>query len=670
MTDDWSTDLERFQALPRVTGLALSPEGERLVTCVATLDPKKQKWVTAVWEVDPTGSRPARRLTRSAKGEGSPVFSSGGDVLFVSSRPDPDIVKDKDEEDKPALWLIGPSGEARQVGSRPGGIGSVRTAAGRVVVTSLTLPSSADDDEERRKQRRERKVSAVLHSGYPVRYWDHDLGPDEPRLLTADLAAEPLEWKDLTPAPGRALDEASFDVSPDGQTVVTTWSIAEPLGSRRTAVIAIDGAGVQRVLADDDEASLAARVLAQEHVLYPAALRLFLERRPGSRTTAHDPGDRDLVVVPLDGSTPPAAVTAWDRWPITADWSTDGGALFVTADSEGRCPVFRVDLDGGVLQLTTDDGAYTDVCVAADGSAVYALRAAVDAAPAPVRIDPSAPGAPVALRGPVEPLAVPGRLTEVTATAADGRSLRSWLAVPPGDGPHPLVLWIHGGPLHSWNAWSWRWCPWLLVARGYAVLLPDPALSTGYGLEMIRAGWGNWGGAPYDDLMRTTDAALQRDDVDADRTAAMGGSFGGYMANWIAGQTDRFRAIVTHASLWALDQFGPTTDLSWYWQREMTPEMLAKNNPAQFADRITTPMLVIHGDRDYRVPVGEALRLWWDLCSRAKDPATMSHRFLYFPDENHWVLTPNHSTVWYETVLAFLDQHVRGDDEAVPDLLR
>jgi dipeptidyl aminopeptidase/acylaminoacyl peptidase len=134
----------------------------------------------------------------------------------------------------------------------------------------------------------------------------------------------------------------------------------------------------------------------------------------------------------------------------------------------------------------------------------------------------------------------------------------------------------------------------------------------------------------------------------------MGGSFGGYMANWIAGHTDRFRAIVTHASLWDLERFGPTTDAAWYWAREMTPEMMAANNPAAFADDIVTPILIIHGDKDYRVPIGEALSLWWALCSRAEDPDNMEHQFLYFPDENHWVLTPQHAAHWYQVVLSFL----------------
>jgi dipeptidyl aminopeptidase/acylaminoacyl peptidase len=156
---------------------------------------------------------------------------------------------------------------------------------------------------------------------------------------------------------------------------------------------------------------------------------------------------------------------------------------------------------------------------------------------------------------------MPGALTEVGAPPRT-HTLRAWLVLPPGTSPRAGAAAAVGArrPVHSWNAWSWRWNPWLMAARGYAVLLPDPALSTGLRQEFIRRGWGRWGDAPYTDLMAITDAAVARPDVDADRTAAMGGSFGGYMANWIAGHTDRFRGIVTHASLWALDQFAPTTD--------------------------------------------------------------------------------------------------------------
>jgi dipeptidyl aminopeptidase/acylaminoacyl peptidase len=170
--------------------------------------------------------------------------------------------------------------------------------------------------------------------------------------------------------------------------------------------------------------------------------------------------------------------------------------------------------------------------------------------------------------------------------------------------------------------------------------------------------------------MAITDAVEARDDIDETKTAAMGGSFGGYMANWVAGHTDRFRAIVTHASLWALDQFSGTTDSSSYWQRIFTPEGMVENDPHRFVHDIRSPMLVIHGDRDYRVPVGESLRLWSELNEHfAADDGSIVHRFLYFPDENHWVLKPQHAVVWYQTVFGFLGEHVLGEEWERPESL-
>jgi dipeptidyl aminopeptidase/acylaminoacyl peptidase len=668
------SDLDDYLALPRLSGLAVSPDGRRVVTTVATLDPDRARWVSALWQVDPDGKEPAVRLTRSRTGETSPDFLPDGSLLFTSARPDPDRTETDaagTQDDGPAaLWLLpAAGGEARVVGTRPGGVASVKVASvsGTVLTTSPTLPGAADGEQDqlRRKARKDAKVRAVLHTGYPVRFWDHDLGPDQLRLLRGRVDGDAaIAWEELTPSPGRALDHTELDVSADGRTVVTTWLVPEAGGGHRSTLV---------VLEDDARRELLGR---PDHEYSGPALS------PDGRTVActharqstpTEPEDRRLVVVPLDGSAEPREVApGWDRWVLERRWTPDGSALVVTADDEGACPVFRVDVASGeVVRLTGDRAAYTDVRVASDGSAVFALRSAVGAAPAVVRLDPTgADQDPVLLPGPVEPHALPGTVEEVRTTAADGTPLRAWLAVPEGDGRAPLLLWVHGGPLNSWNAWSWRWNPWLMVAQGFAVLLPDPGLSTGYGLDMVRRGWGAWGAEPYDDLLRLTDAALERDDLDPERTAAMGGSFGGYMANWIAGHTDRFRCIVTHASLWNLEQFGRTTDVAYYWRREMTPEMARANDPSAHVDAIASPVLVIHGDKDYRVPIGEALRLWADLTARVEDPATSPHRFLYFPDENHWVLAPQHSAVWYRTVLSFLGVHVRGEDEVVDDLLR
>ncbi|MFI7602061.1 prolyl oligopeptidase family serine peptidase [Actinoplanes sp. NPDC049681] len=675
-TPDPFFDLDTYVSLPRLGGLWLSPDGRRLVVGVATPDRENTRYSTALWEIDPDGERPARRLTRSGKGESAAAFTPAGDLLFTSARPAPDGDESKDA--RAALWLQpAGSGDARVIAKLPGGVHSVLVSrSGRVVTGSALLPSATDrhTDEDVRKRRKEAGVSAILHEEYPVRFWDHDLGPERPRLLSAELTdavalgdAE-LELRDVTGHVGRALDDdAVWDIAPDGRTVVAGWTVAERGGSQRVTVTAVDVAtGERRALADDADHDYMSPQISPDG----ASVALIVRQR----STPEGPGDAWLAVVPLAGGPVRALAGDWDRWPNGVRWTPDGAALVVAADDNGRSPLWRVDAaTGEVTRLTTDDGAYTDIRVSPDGRWVYALRNAVDSPPAPVRVPLDGSAGPEPLRGPAAALDVPGRVEEVTATAVDGTPLRAWLALPRDatvDAPAPLLLWIHGGPVHSWNAWSWRWNPWIAVAHGYAVLMPDPALSTGYGYEFIKRGWGTWGDAPYTDLMAITDAAEERADIDAARTAAMGGSFGGYMANWIAGHTDRFAAIVTHASLWALDQMMTTTDAPYYWAREMTRERLEAHSPHRFADAVTTPMLVIHGDKDYRVPIGEALRLWWDLLSRSKeDDGSSRHKFLYFPDENHWILKPGNAKIWYATVLAFLAHHVRGEQWRRPELL-
>ncbi|RCW40397.1 dipeptidyl aminopeptidase/acylaminoacyl peptidase [Halopolyspora algeriensis] len=673
------SDLDAYVALPRVEGLWLSPDGRRVVVGVATPDRKKTRYTTALWEVDPDGVRSARRLTRSARGESAAAFTPSGDLLFLSERPDPDGGPDGAAATT-ALWLQrADGGDAKVVACPPGGVrGVVVSETGTVVIGSPMMPAAADEygDKEVRARRTESAVSAILHEQYPVRHWDHDLGPDRIRLLAADLSEEVtagealLDLRDLTGHVGHALsDECTWDVTPDGNTVITMWAVDEPAGSQRYTLVAIDVAtGKRRTLAD------AADHEYDSPRVSPDGTRVAVQVR--RRPTPHEPDDYRLGIVPVAGGGVEALASEWDRRPHSPQWTPSGEALIVAADDHGHSPLWRVDADTGQVTRLTHGGAFSDVRVSPDGRRVHALRSAIDSPPTPVRVALDG-SAVTGLPDPVEALGttigLPGRLEEVTTTAADGTQLRAWLSLPHDagtDSPAPLLLWIHGGPLFSANAWSWRWNPWVAVARGYAVLQPDFALSTGYGIDFIRRGWGAWGDVPYTDLMSMTEATQNRDDIDSDRTAAMGGSFGGYMANWVAGHTDRFAAIVTHASIWALDQFLATTDGSHESGREMTPEMAEAHSPHHFADAITTPMLVVHGDKDYRVPIGEGLRLWWDLSSRSKtEDGSTPHKFLFFPDENHWVLAPNHAKVWYSTIFAFLAHHLHGEEWQPPSLL-
>jgi dipeptidyl aminopeptidase/acylaminoacyl peptidase len=668
-------DLTLFLDLPRVSGLTLSPDGRRLVATVAAASADGKKFVSSLWELDPEGERQPRRLTRSAPGESGAAFLPDGSLLFTSARPDP--AADDNNDDVTALWLL-PSGggEARPVLSVPGGVAAIETArdAGTIALVANAFPrlETLEEDRELGKAREDAGVGALLFESYPIRFWDHYLGPREPRLFAAMPPPAEGRIADPTPltpatasAPGRALDEAGFSVTPDGATVVTTWETEDDPRNPRAQLVAIDVAsGDRRMLVDDPEATVGGLACS------PDGRWVVCQRiNQGSPDTAPDV---TLWLVDLSTSETRDLLPEFELWPDHPVWAPDGRAVLFVADQRGHTPVFRVELDGGVTRLSAE-GTFSGLCPAPDGGRLYALRASVSSPPQAVAL--SMTGAdqhPDPLPTPGLPLEVPSSVTEVTATAADGAALRAWLVLPESaspSSPAPLLTFIHGGPLSSWSGWHWRWNPHLLAARGYAVLLPDPALSTGYGQAFVGRGRGRWGEEPYTDLVALIDAAEARPDIDRTRTAAMGGSFGGYMANWIAGQTDRFRCIVTHASIWSLEQFRGTTDSAAYWEREFgsmdkDPARYRDNSPDRQADAISTPMLVIHGERDYRVPVGEALRLWTDLKLRGVDA-----KFLYFPDENHWILKPSNARVWYETVFAFLDHHVLGRDWVRPNLL-
>jgi dipeptidyl aminopeptidase/acylaminoacyl peptidase len=767
-------DLSDFVGVPRVSALRLAPDGTWLAAAVQTLSADRKKYLTSIWRIDPQGG-PGRRLTRSAEGEGSPRFLPDGSLLFTSRRPDPgrkNSGPEGDSGDVAALWLLpAVGGEARVVAALPGGVTAAEVArdAGRIVISSPVLPASGDggpgellppkggpggwvppeetvggsggttprastaeDDARLRQERKDAGITAILHESVPVRYWDHDLGPDQPRLFAVDpdqvqetgigwaggdkelqvpevgraeggedqgpegteRAAKPARYRDLTPDPGRALDGEAFELTPDGTSVVTGWWQWDPAGESHCELVMIDVAsGKRRVLLSAPEFDFSSPRVSPDG--------RFIVCQRERHATAERPVDLTLVVLDAGGSDSGGSdaggsdaggwdtggwdaageqgrdlLPGYDRWPTEPAWSHDSRALYFAADDGGRRPVFRVDTGTGeVTRVTADDGAYTDLNPGPDGRYLYALRATVDSPPTPVRIDLTAGvfgSEPAVLEGPGAPLTVPGRVEEVQANADDGQPIRSWLVLPraaSADRPAPLLLWVHGGPMSSWNSWSWRWNPWLMAARGYAVLLPDPALSTGYGQAFIARGHRDWGARPSADIMTVTDAALARPDIDADRVAMMGGSYGGYMANWMAGHTDRFKAIVSHAGLWTLEAMFGTTDHPMFWRPQFgdpltSPAMYEANSPHRHIGQIRTPMLVIHGNKDYRVPVGEALRLWWDLSRHGAEA-----KFLYFPDENHWILTPGNARIWYETVFAFLAQHVLGQPWERPPLL-
>ena len=676
-----STSIETLLDATRLTGLETT-EGGRIVARVSALDAKGTSYRGALVEIDGERLVP---LTRGSASIGAVALAEDGTTFFTAKR----VGEDGEETEDAQLWALPPRGEARELASRPGGFGGL-AVAGRHLLTELEIHSQATDETthaELSATRTKAKVTAALHSGFPTRYWDHDLGPSRTVLAIAALP-EDLATAERTPAP--TAEEAGGDEDAPTQ-VLHLRHVTMPPG--RLVDWTVDRTGEQALVAMADSRGdrLAVTDLYLLDLVGAQPPRLL---REGTNQLEHGPGefspsgDRALIgrhrvwtqtqtmsvgIELLDLATGESAAV----WPELDHWVEpvwlDENTLVATSDDTGRGAVWI----GGVSDAAPrrlaggpqQDLAFSDLSIA--GGAIIASASGIAVAPHPVRIDRSS-GAVEALPNPADALAQEGTLTEVTATAEDGTALRAWLRLPAGEGPHPLVVFAHGGPWGSWNAWTYRWNPGPFVAAGYAVLLPDPAISTGYGQSMIDRGQHELGGAPYTDIMALVDVTIAREDIDESATAFAGGSYGGYMANWVAGHTgDRFRCIVTHASLWDTETMGSTTDNAG-WHRPMI-EQNARYNPKDSVREIVAPMLVIHGDKDYRVPIAQGHALWHDLNEYSATPrdehGRTRHRYLYFPDEGHWITGRGNAQVWYETFLGFLDEHVRGETWEPPATL-
>ena len=486
------TDLDDYNALPRIEGLVLSPDGTRLVCSVQTLSPDRATFQSSLWDVDPDGARSARRLTRSAAGESAPAFGAGGDLLFVSKRPDGDKARKaaggagdgaEASSQVAAVWCLPVAGgEPRALVSAPGGLTGVYVArdAGTVVVTGSVLPGAADTDADRRAARKKAGVSALLHESTPVRHWDHDLGPDQVRLFVVeqggvveqgaveadssdgvDPDTHAAMLRDLAPTAARALDEPSIAISADGAVVVAAWHEVHARGRETKSLVAIDTVtGKRRVLAGtaptspDADADLATANAYSHWYDHPAISpdgRLIVCVDESEGTYERAPRVTLWLIDTASGAGRDL-LPGFPLWPASPVFSADSSAVFFTADDDGRRPIFRVDVESGIVVKLTAAGAYSSVNVAPAGRDLFALRSDIDRPMTPVRLSADiADQEPVVLPGPGRPLDLPGHVEEVETVAPDGARVRAWLVSPTAPRPINQHRWHCGYTVGRWR---------------------------------------------------------------------------------------------------------------------------------------------------------------------------------------------------------------------------
>jgi len=492
-------------------------------------------------------------------------------------------------------------------------------------------------------------------------------GKRRSHLLVVPVAggAQGAAARDLTPGntdvpPFSLGGPDDYDISPDGAEVCYVMN-ADPVPATSTNsdlyVVSIKGGEARKITATPGADSSPQYSPDGKYIAWRAQFRagyesdrfrlMTLERATGKVTNLTE---------------------NLDRWVNSFDWSHDSAALFFTTGDRGRQAIQMIPVNGGAVRaVASGDSALDDVQLTHDGRTIVYTQQ-TGSSPVEIYRGSSAGGTPVALTHLNDRTLDACQLTpleERWADAPDGARVQYFVIKPAGfeaGRKYPVLLLIHGGPQGAWGYdWSYRWNAQVFAAAGYVVIEPNPRGSTGYGQKFIDDINGDWGGKPFADIMAVTEQALAAlPYADSDRLTAAGGSYGGYMVDWLLGHTQRFKALISHAGVYDLtSEFGATEEL-WFplWEMGGTPwdkpDAYARYSPSAFAKDFHTPTLVIHGELDFRVPYTQGLQLFTAL-QYQKVPS----KLLIFPDEGHWVLKPRNSLLWYQTFIDWMNSWVK-----------
>ena len=648
-------DVRQFIRLGRVAAVAASPCGRWVAVQVDRLAQDGARFVGELWRVDRADAVPPHRLTSGEHGDRAPAFRADGALLFLSSRPR------TGETARTQVWCLPAlGGEPVAITDEPLGVEAFQVAADALVVQAPVWPGVAHAEQRTHDDnRRKRGPSALRYDRMPVRHWDHWLPTAAPHLVAYRDGIR----LDLTPTADREHRQAQWHLAASGTAVVVTRQVPGTAGINDIELCLLQTAtGAQQTFAGGPGIQL------EEPRLSADAACLVCVRTPRPHPPVHRPR---LCVIDTATGAQRALAEDWEGFAHPVAFTPDGSGVVVTVDEGGRVPAYRVALADGTrtrLSASAAGGSHAGLSVADDGHLV-GIRSTFTQPPRPFTAPLTADTTPQLLAdlSGFDAAQVPVVMDEFSTASTDGTPVQSFLLRPPGAQRLPLLLWIHGGPMgaHS-DAWHWRWNPLLATAAGFAVALPNPRGSTGFGQAFVDGVWDNRTGAEcFHDLMSVTDALAARADLDPARFVAMGGSFGGYMANLMGTRTDRFAALVSHAGIYSYPQFRSTTDEpGWFaygfgFEPDTDAEAFTVHSPQRFVAGWRTPTLILHGDRDFRVPVSEGLALF-EALQRHGVPSEL----VVFPDENHWILRPQNVVAWYDAWLDFVGRHLSAAQES------
>jgi dipeptidyl aminopeptidase/acylaminoacyl peptidase len=661
--------IEDLFAFKRVSDPQISPDGTTVAYVVTTVDLPGNKTSSSIWLV-PTNKAEPRPLTNTTKKDRHPRWSPDGrQILFESNRSGGN-----------QLWVIDvDGGEARQLTTisteasngiwSPNGQNIAFVSAVYAEYSEKPFKESDDLNKKRKEEIEKNPVKAKVFTKLFFRHWDEWVEDKRKHLFV--MPAGGGDPKDVTPGDRDAFPTsdtfsigADFTFSPDNQYLLYTappardeaWSTNYDIWR-----VPITGGQTECLTADNKAADGAPRFSLDGTLLAYRA-----QKRPGFEA---DRWELMVVEVELSGALkgkPQSFTYGFDGSPVSFGWSARNMLCF-TAEKQGMSPVFvALGKRGTANQIETghSNGSLT---LSGDGLKFAFTRAALHHPPE-VFVSTLRGGvyAPVNLSQAnsrlLDELDLP-RPESVTVPGEGSTPMQMWILKPPGFDPNkkwPLAFLVHGGPQGAWpDGWSYRWNPELWAAQGYVVALPNPRGSTGFGQKYVDEISGDWGGKCYEDLMAGLAYLEKQPYIDTERMAAAGASFGGYMMNWFAGHTTKFKTLISHCGVYNFDSMYALTDELWFdeWEHGGPPwlkrESYEKHSPHRFAKDFKTPMLIIHNDLDFRVPLAEGLQLFTTL-QRLGVPSKM----INFPDEGHWVLKPKNSEYWHKEVFAWLKTYV------------